>query len=347
MLYIHQANCISPQETFAGTPDVKMGSPDAKTGMFSPTIGALRQPEDALLKAIEPSYAGIPAGILRRMSKSVKLGIGAAMPLLQGPVLPDGILMGTGNAGMEDSVLFLKQILDYDEGMLAPGNFVQSTPNSVAAQIGLLSRNKGYNITHVHRGLAFENALIDASMLVKEHPAGSYLVGGVDELSGYNYQIELADGWYKKEWVPGGNLYESDTPGSIAGEGAAMFLVNGSPAGAIARVKGIMTLHSSDEHTVMARLHRFLKRQLPDGGSPDLLLSGENGDRRTLKWYTSCEAMMDTATTLARFKHLCGEYATASAFALWLACQLEFRCVLIYNNHKFSQHSFMLIERFL
>ncbi|HEX3934332.1 MAG TPA: hypothetical protein VHW43_06605, partial [Puia sp.] len=250
---------------------------------------------------------------------------------------------------MEDSVRFLKQIIDYNEGMLAPGNFVQSTPNSIAAQIGLFSSNKGYNITYVHRGLAFENALIDASMLVKEHPGGNYLVGGIDEISGYNYQIELADGWYKKEWASGDNLYDSDTPGSIAGEGAAMFLVNGSPAGALARVRGIMTLHSSDESTVMARLHRFLKRQLPDGRSPDLLLSGENGDCRALKWYTSCEAMMDTATTLARFKHLCGEYATASAFALWLACHLPggYRHILIYNNHKFSQHSFMLIERFL
>ncbi len=321
MLYIHQTSCISPQGT---------------------------DPGGAILKAVEPSYAGIPPGILRRMSKSVKLGVGAALPLLQGPVLPQGILMGTGNAGMEDSVQFLKQIIDYNEGMLAPGHFVQSTPNSIAAQIGLLSRNKGYNITYVHRGLAFENALIDASMLVKEHPGSSWLVGGVDELSGYNYQIELADGWYKKEWASGMDLYDSDTPGSIPGEGAAMFLVNDSPANALARVKGIMTLHSLEEHTVMARLHRFLKRQL-HGGSPDVLLSGENGDRRVSKWYHACEAMMDTVTPVQRFKHLCGEYPTASAFALWLACHLPggYRHILIYNNHKFSQHSFILIERFL
>ena len=344
MLYIHQTSCISPQGADPG------GGPrgGGVVGMLS-GLAVPKEPEGVVLKAVSPSFAGIPPGILRRMSKSVKLGVGAALPLLQGPVFPEGILMGTGNAGMEDSVQFLKQIIDYNEGMLAPGHFVQSTPNSIAAQIGLLSRNKGYNTTYVHRGLAFENALIDASMLVKEHPGGSWLVGGVDELSGYNYQIELADGWYKQEWASGMDLYASDTPGSIAGEGAAMFLVNGSPANALARVKGIMTLHTLEEHTVMARLHRFLKRQLPGGGSPDLLLSGENGDNRVSKWYHACEAMMDAATPVQRFKHLCGEYPTASAFALWLACHLPggYRHILIYNNHKFSQHSFILIERFL
>ena len=91
--------------------------------------------------------------------------------------------------------------------------------------------------------------------------------------------------------------------------------------------------------------------------------SGENGDSRVLPFCTACEAALDPSVPVARFKHLCGEYPTASAFAVWLALQLgsalpwhmvkrggvppaDLRYVLLYNNHKLWQHSFILLERF-
>jgi len=190
MLYIHHTTCISPQ----------------------PGTG----PVDGVYRIVEPAYPGIPANTLRRMSKAVRLGVGAATPLIrQGRI--DGILIGTGNGGMEESVKFLRQVVEYAEGMLAPGHFVQSIPNAIASQIGLSDHNRGYNSTYVHRGLGFEHALIDASMLISEHPGTRYLVGGVDELSGYHYRIELADGWYKTTLTPGKSLYDYDSPGSIGG----------------------------------------------------------------------------------------------------------------------------------
>jgi hypothetical protein len=339
MLYIHQTSCISPQ---AG-------------------IDAPRGPVDNLLKAVEPSYQGIPGGILRRMSKSVKMGVGAALSLLSCD--PRGILIGTGNGGTEDSMKFLKQIIDYDEGLLTPGTFVQSTANAIASQIGLLHHNKGYNTTYVHKGLAFESALIDASMLVNEHPGHSYLIGGVDEISDHHHRFEYAEGWYKKEDMSGKDLYTADTPGSIAGEGSAMFVFSGTRANALAEVKGILTLRSEDDNTIKAAIQLFLERHLPACILPDLLLSGENGDNRGLKGYERCEDMMASDTTIARFKHLCGEYPTASAYALWLACNLPpvlpghmvkrlskgqpYRTILIYNQYEFSQHSLILLEKSL
>lgn len=379
MLYIHQTTCISPQ----------------------PADRSVAGPVDGFYKVIEPAYAGIPANTLRRMSKAVRLGVGAALPLIRQQRI-DGILVGTGNGGMEESVKFLRQIVDYAEGMLAPGHFVQSIPNAIASQIGLSSHNRGYNSTYVHRGLGFEHALIDAAMLVSEQAGSRYLVGGVDELSGYHYQIELADGWYKRPVQPGVSLYDYDSPGSIAGEGAALFLVGGESeqavaadaltadalgadtlAGdALAAVRGIETFHSTDKRVVAARLQAFLERQLPGvrhlpvGAQLGLFLSGENGDNRALPFYTACEGVLDPTVPVARYKHLCGEYPTASAFAVWLALQLEpgqtlpshmvkraggirpnkgdpadvilsdSRYFLLYNNHKLSQHSFILLERF-
>jgi hypothetical protein len=355
MLYIHQTSCISPQATYS-PPGSGAGTGAAVGGMDAP-----RGPVDNILKAVEPSYEGIPGSVLRRMSKSVKMGVGAALPLFGS--VPRGILIGTGNGGMEDSVKFLKQIIDYDEGLLTPGTFVQSTANAIASQIGLLHHNNGYNATYVHRGLAFESALVDAAMLANENPGHSYLVGGVDEISDHHYRFEYAEGWYKKEDMSGKDLYTTDSPGSIAGEGSAMFLVSGTRANALAEVKGILTLRSEDDNIVKAAIQAFLERHLPAGTLPDLLLSGENGDNRESKGYERCEDTMAPDTTVARFKHLCGEYPTASAYALWLACNLPpvlpghlvkrlstkkpYRTILIYNQYEFSQHSLILLERSL
>ena len=117
MLYIHQHTCISPQQAFN---DVN--------------IETLKESAENKLKAIEPVYEGIPPGILRRMGKAVRMGVGAAVPLLKTNTAIDGIIIGTANGGMEDCIKFLNQIIDYDEGLLTPGNFVQSTPNAIAAQ---------------------------------------------------------------------------------------------------------------------------------------------------------------------------------------------------------------------
>jgi hypothetical protein len=361
MLFIHHTTCISPQpaDLFPGGACGPIAGP--VPGIAGPAIAG---PVDGVYSVVEPQYTGVPANVLRRMSKAVRLGLGAALPLLKHGA-PDGILTGTGNGGMEESVKFLRQIIEYAEGLLTPGNFVQSIPNAIASQIGLLDHNRGYNSTYVHRGLSFEHALIDAIMLVRENAGSRYLVGGVDERSQYHYQIELADGWYKRSLQPGLSLYDYDSPGSIAGEGAALFLVNGEPAQALAAIRGIVTLHSTDELVVAARLRAFLVQYLPSGKAPGLFLSGENGDNRALPFYQAAEAVVGPSVPVARFKHLCGEYPTAAAFALWLALQLapgqplashlvkrpgldlfEAPYILLYNNHKLSQHSFILLERF-
>ena len=180
MPYLHQNICISPQYSFPET-----------------DLTQIRSSENNLLKAIEPPYTSIPAGVMRRLGKSVRMALGAAMPLLENHPQPDGIVMATANGGMEDCIKFLNQIVEYKEGLLTPASFVQSTSNAAAAQIALVTKNHNYNVTHVHRGLAFENALLDVIMLLKENASGGYLVGCTDEISAYNYNIDTLDGWYR------------------------------------------------------------------------------------------------------------------------------------------------------
>jgi len=347
MFYIHNTSCISPQQTFG---DINL------TGV--------RASVDNKLYAVEPEYPYFKGNVLRRMSKSTRMGAGAALPLLVNQSQPDGIIIGTQVSGMEENGKFLNQIIEYDEDLLTPGSFVQGTPNTISSQIALINNNKNYNLTHVHRGLAFENAAVDAAMLLKEHPEHTYLLGGVDEISANNYTLDSLAGWFKKEDCTNETLYASATQGSISGEGAVMFMVSGNRQGAIARLKNITFFHSASVDTVRCRLNDFIKKTLAPGETIDLLLSGENGDVRTLPFYECCEDLLnDNNTTIARFKHLCGEYPTASAFALWIAGNLlkgtftlpphmlkrgsglnGFKNILIYNSHKIEQHSCMLVS---
>ena len=341
MFYIHSTSCISPQHTFRNI-----------------DIETVVQPTGKQFHALEPAYEEIPPGVLRRMGKAVRMGVGAAMPLLVNPV--DGIIIGTSNGGKDDCLKFLQQIIQYNEGLLTPINFVQSTPNAIAAQIGLLTNNQGYNITHLHLGLSFEYAMIDADMMLAENSNNTYLLGAVDDNSTSNYILEDKGGWYKTEDIPGSELYEADTPGSIGGEAAAMFIVNAVNTGALVSVKAIDTLHSLDEAVVKEKLQQFINTHLPAGEKIDVLLSGENGDNRLQKYFSAGESIAGDIT-IARFKHLCGEYATSTAMALWLACRIiaqqsipahmikrqgspdTIKNVLIYNNCKGLQHGFVLV----
>jgi hypothetical protein len=340
LLYIHQTSCISPQITF----------PVAAIDQLQPV-------KKNKLEVAEPDYESIPPGLLRRMGKAIRMGVGSALPLLkQTPV--DGIIIGTANGGMEDCIKFLNQIIDYDEGRLTPGNFVGSTPNAIAAQLGLLTGNKNYNITHVQSGLSFENALLDAAMLIADNNESAYLVGGLDEISDYNYNIDWLGGWYKMEAVDDSDFYNINTKGSIAGEGSAMFIVNNKNEHAVAQLERLHFFHTNDASEVAKRLSEFIGLQQHQ---PAIFITAENGDGRYTDFDIAVESLMSDNVTVARYKHMCGEFATASAFSCWLACEIikkqsmpqhmikrmgtapGYDSILIYNRYKENQHSFMLV----
>ena len=135
-MYIHKSTCISPQQTF-----------------FDVDLVKLNLSINNILNVVEPKYEDIPLNILRRMGKAVRMGVGAALPLIKDSKNIDGIIIGTANGGMEDCIKFLNQIVQFEEGRLTPTNFVQSTPNAIAAQIGL----KPVELSHYLNGRRLPN----------------------------------------------------------------------------------------------------------------------------------------------------------------------------------------------
>lgn len=340
MFYIHQSACVSAQKNFSDPVTVS---------------------ENNKLYAVDGHYEHIPLNILRRLGRAVKMGLSTGLEIISQQKV-DGIVIGTSNGGLEDCIKFLNQIIEFEEGRLTPTNFVQSTTNAIAGQLGIMSSNKGYNITHVHRGLAFENALLDIDMLLKEHPENQYLVGGVDEISDYNYTIEELAHSYKKEPINSLNLLTSHTEGTIAGDGAAMFLVNSKKENAPTLVKGIKVFQTLGDatDTIKNQLNNFLNEVGVKLEELDVLISGKNGDVRVNYCYDTVESMMHPTTSILHYKQYVGEFPTVSAVALWIGNKLlssatelpvfnisspSMKNVLLYNNYKGKQHSFILLSK--
>ncbi|MDR1975142.1 MAG: beta-ketoacyl synthase chain length factor [Bacteroidales bacterium] len=137
----------------------------------------------------------IPDTMLRRrMSSLVKRSVATAMECLLDVAAggesgakatkdkkPDAIITATTLGFLEDSEKFLKNIFENNEELLNPTPFIQSTFNTVGAQIAILTGNQSYNMTYSQRADSFADALIDAFIRIGQHNAKSVLVGAFDE----------------------------------------------------------------------------------------------------------------------------------------------------------------------
>ncbi|UXP32538.1 beta-ketoacyl synthase chain length factor [Reichenbachiella agarivorans] len=344
-MYIKAAIAFSPQYSFDDSFSAK----------------EIEQHQGNKYFAVEPNYGDmIPRSLLRRMNKAVRMGVGAGLMTLKGQPPLDGIILGTANGGIDDSFKFLQQILEYEEGTLTPTNFVQSTPNSVAGSLALMSENIGYNITHVNYGLAFEVALLDAMMLFEEKKAKLLLVGAFEEISDHNYNMDLQAGWFKTGESASADLLDSHTDGTVKGEGSAMFVMDNDPKDAMAHILSIDQISFATKEEVSAKIQAVLTEHGVKSKEVALLL-GMNGDQRTDDWYSDLMMGEFTDNTVYTFKNLVGEYPTATGFALWLSTQIfaqaklpmemirkghhtEPKHLLIYNHYKAKQHSLILLR---
>ena len=211
-IYIRSAAAISAQKTFGDVP-------------------FLTEPveyHETRLKAIEPDYKDyIDPKQARRMSHVIKMGAAAAQECLNQAhtEMPGAIITGTAYGCLEDTITFLTRMIELEEEMLPPTAFIQSTHNTVAAQIALMLQCHEYNNTFVHKGISFESALLDALMLLREGETDSVLVGGTDEMTDASFAILTRLGLYKRWPLSNLSLFTTPTNGTIGGEGAAFFLL--------------------------------------------------------------------------------------------------------------------------
>ncbi|MEI7896619.1 MAG: beta-ketoacyl synthase N-terminal-like domain-containing protein [bacterium] len=365
-IYINGLGNVSPQKTADG---------------WIPGSGFLEEPvsvEANQLKCLDPGYREfIPAELIRRMSRIIKMGIAASKICLRdagsirgsvdaGEVIPEAIITGTGLGCIEDTEKFLTSMIRNNEEFLTPTSFIQSTHNTVSGQIALLLKCHGYNFTYVHRGISFESALLDATTQMQTGEFANVLVGGSDELTAHSFEIMSRMGYWKQKHIQSLKLLDDAQRGTIAGEGASfLFLENQKRESSYARLTGVSTFINPSGSTEIRKKYRdFLDAHGLATKDISLVILGLNGDRRTDKIYRDLSETEFIQTPLAFFKHLCGEYHTASSFATWLAAMIlktqsvpavtrvnayqpedGIRHVLIYNHFRGNNHAFILLSR--
>ena len=101
-----------------------------------------------------------------------------------------------------------------------------------------------------------------------------------------------------------------------------MVWMNNQQADASAKLDAVKTIHAWDPAIVLKTMRKFLDDNLLPDELPDLLLTGENGDETLDPFYDIVESNFAASVPVARYKHFCGEYCTASSFACWLSIQI-------------------------
>jgi hypothetical protein len=264
---------------------------------------------------------------------------------------PAAILTATAYGCLEDTSAFLRRMIEFEETLLSPTAFIQSTHNTVGAQIALLLKCHHYNNTIVNRSFSFENALTESRLLLQEDMA-PVLVGAIDEITDDRHAILSRFGLYKRNEKSSGN---------IAGEGAAFFLLDKDPGNKpMAVIKDMRTLYKPESFTsVRESLQDFVIKNHLTMDEIGLVLTSHTGNTR---WDEADNQLLDSlfrGKTWFPFKSLCGDYPTASGFALWLAALLlkeqrqpawmgglkfPLGNVLIHHHSANTHHSFFLIS---
>lgn len=323
--------------------------------------------DQAFLQSVKPNYKEYMKPIeARRMSKTVKNGIICSQIAMEQARIdmPDAIIVGTGLGIVTDTERFLESMLENKEQFLTPTSFIQSTHNTVAAQIALRLKCHNYNFTYVNRGFSFESALFDGMMHLKEGKK-NILVGGADEMSQHYFDVTKKAGWWKKEVTKNTALLESESEGALCGEGVSFFVLSSEKqSSSLAELKGLKMIYKPENNNrLTTELYQLLQENNMNTDDIDLVVTGHNGDYTGDALYYEFLNTVFPETAAAYFKHLTGEYHTASSFALWLASNImnqndypdfiqlndkkanDINNILIYNHYFNINHNFILLSK--
>ncbi|MCX8522922.1 beta-ketoacyl synthase chain length factor [Chryseobacterium formosus] len=349
-VYINSAACISVQDTL--------------NDQFFQNLQPVYSPQ--VLKAIEPIYKEfIPPAMIRRMSKTVKMSSVASNQALKEAEIekPDAIIVGTGIGCSQDSEKFLKNVLDNNEEFLTPTFFIQSTHNTVAGQIALGLQCHGYNFTYVNTSSSLEFSFLDAKLQINDGDAENVLVGSTDEQTERTMELYKLNETIKKEENLPADYLNSTTDGAIWGEGASFFVLGKDKTeSAYAQLKDIQIINRLDLDETSKFIEDFLVKNNLKTNDIDVVMLGFSGDAKSDVYYQKASELF-TSSSLLYYKHLSGEFNTASGFSTFMACHIlknqeipnvmmindlkkgEIKNILLYNHLGGNDHSLVLLER--
>ncbi|MBT8341361.1 MAG: 3-oxoacyl-ACP synthase, partial [Desulfatitalea sp.] len=130
-----------------------------------------------------PLSQGLPPRAIRRLKRLPKMAMALAADLCAATsetLLPGMVIMGTAWGALSETHDFLKGVIDSNGRFPSPTDFIGSVHNAPAGQIAMMLGAKGANITVSGGDCSFEQALLTADLLTRNHPV-SLMVTAADE----------------------------------------------------------------------------------------------------------------------------------------------------------------------
>jgi hypothetical protein len=201
-------------------------------------------------------------------------------------------------------------------------------------------------------------------MMMINEKHNNVLIGGVDEVTNISYDILKRFGLFKNEQTSNFKLFEKNNEKTIPGEGSSYFLLAGvKGANSYASITDMATFYKpKSEAEINSLVADLLSRHALTPQDVDMVLLGKNGDVNIDASYDHFVDQNFPSASTGVYKHLCGEYETASSFALWAAAkmlkkskipaaifhkgnsELKPKRILVYNQYFGHHHSLILLE---
>jgi 3-oxoacyl-(acyl-carrier-protein) synthase len=200
-------------------------------------------------------------------------------------------------------------------------------------------------------------------MMMIDEGDKNILVGGVDEIGPYTTSLHNLIGHLKPEDSLYEGVLKSNTKGAVYSEGAQFFVLEEEKnEKSYAQLVDVALFNELSETEIETTLEQFLNDNNLVVSDLDLVVLGNNGDIEFDSIYNNLQEGILKNTTQIYYKHLSGEYNTASAFGMWTACKLikeqvipenlrlnsvevtSIKNVLLYNQYRGKNHSFVLLK---
>ena len=318
----------------------------AGLGVVGPGVTTMLEIESPLPSGVVAAHScGTLAGAAmlspnqrRRSSRMVQMALIAARQ----SYIPDAtqriaVAIGTGFGCLDEGAKFIETYFSENDPAPMPSRFSGSVHNAAAAQIAIDIGARAMNSAPTAGEISFECALWQGVHQIGADETDTALVGAVDELNKYPMAIG-------KRW---GHWTEQTKPG----EGAVVVRLNrGDKAGSLARVTAVR----------LGRYHRPFDAEREadwiansvDLNRIDVVLSGAGGwSALDVNYAAILDALSARAGRLLehkKYKQLCGEFHSASAFGFSVAVGLVgqgHRGVLLYTLSPRGAKAVCCVER--
>ena len=306
----------------------------------SPPPAPLPEGEPWLAHRLEGSPGAdlFPRARLRRLGRAQAMALSAVRLSLQSAEGRElaaagddvAVCLGTAWAELGVELAFLENMIRRGEKGARPTKFANSVHNALASQVALEFNFTGENHSFTHHNLSFEDALWQGRNLVARGRARRVVVCGVDALTDFLL-------------LRGRLLGEHVHPG----EGAAALVLSKAEETRqhLARLDLVRARGSVKPGEIdTAEQAVFLEEAAAEAGIHPggyHLLTGANGDPSLDAAYRQVAGLLDPAGGVGVYRHLTGDFATASALGLALAVRSvsggalprEIRLVLAAETH--------------